>query len=136
MRRIRVLLSLLIGGIAGAIVGLAAAIAADASFFSLASAVLAPVLACRIAGMRQWQLLAKVAFYAAIGWTITLALGPATSQSATSRARRLAEDPLVGHGWLMACHAVSILLASVGAVFAPTDYESRGISERDEPESG
>lgn len=135
MRRTRLLLSLLIGGVAGTILGLAGAIAADASFFSFASAVLASVLACRIAGVRDGQLVAKIALYAAIGWVLTFALGPATSQSAESRAQRLAEDPLVGDGWLVACHAVSILLASVGAVFAPADNESPGTSKRDHLES-
>ncbi|HEY4259079.1 MAG TPA: hypothetical protein VGM98_02915, partial [Schlesneria sp.] len=68
----------------------------------------------------------KIAGYAFLGWTLCFALGPSSSETARSRANRIAADPLRGQGWLIPCAAASWLLASIGVAYSqdsgPIEY--------------
>ena len=119
MTRLNRLLSCLAGCLVATLVGLLAMLKFDAPVFALLSAAVFPTFAVWIAGLIDRKQLAKIAAYAAVGWALTFMLQPISGQSSTSRARRVAESPLVGHEWHVPASCVSTLLALIGTGFAP-----------------
>lgn len=119
MKTFSLLLVCLIGSIIAGGLGLAAGIAWDTWIVACTCSVVVPTAAIYLAGLRDRSHLIKIATYALLGWSLSSALGPSVSQGSQSRARRIAADPLKGHGWLISCAAISFLLASVGVWFAP-----------------
>ena len=120
MRRILLLLVCLVGSAVGAAFGVVAGITMDSALLAWASAAAFPVLGLVLAGVRQRGQLVRIAGYALLGWGLCFLMQPLVSQSATSRAHRIATDPLVGKGWYIPCHITSWILASAGVVFLPS----------------
>jgi hypothetical protein len=130
MRRLRLVFACTLGSGVGAVVGVAAGVALNSAWWAWLAAAVFPGLALWLAGFHQRRQLAKIMCYALLGWGLCFVLEPATSQSSTGRARRIAEDTFRGKGWYVPCHVAGWVLASVGVAFAPLG-QTRG--ETNEP---
>ena len=119
MKRLSLVSACLIGSVIAGGLGLAAGIAWNTWTVACTCSVVVPTTAVYLAGLRDHSQLIKIATFALLGWSLSSTLGPSVSQGPQSRARRIAADPLKGHGWLISCAAMSCLIASVGVWYAP-----------------
>ena len=123
--RRHLLVACLLGCTVAALIGVLMAVKFNSAVPAIVSATLIPPAACYAAGVRALRPLAKVALYSSIGWGITYSLKPQISQSASSHNARIAQAPLVGTEWYIACSCVSSSLALVGAAFPATTRQEQ-----------
>ena len=102
----------LLGCIIAALFGLVVAVRFDAAIPAFVSAALLPSAACYFAGVRDLRILARIALYAAIGWSITFPLDPQVAQVAGHYYSRVARAPLVGYEWYIACSCAASFKSS------------------------
>lgn len=109
----------LVGTAVAAMLGLPVAILTDSMIVAWLLSAAIPCTALWLVGLRSGGQLAKIAIYALLGWIVCRGLEPTISEVAASRVRRIAQDPLAGKGWYIACFIFSAILTSVGAAFVP-----------------
>jgi len=126
--RLTLLIAGSVGSASGAVIGIVSGVTFDGALLAWISAAAFPMIALVVAGIREYGFLVKVGGYALLGWGLCFLLEPAVSQGATSRALRIASDPLAGKGWYIACCVTSWILVSVGVAFRPLKAPNNGVN--------
>lgn len=122
--RIKIMLACLVGSVIAALVGLVMLLTFNAFVLPMLSAALFPAIACWKTGKIEFNQIAKIAGYAALGWLLGSMLQPMIVESPAQHSQRILAMPLVGRDWHIPASALSTLLALVGVSFAPLQTES------------
>lgn len=121
-RASRLVLAWFVGTLAAAVIGVTTAAFYQLIWVSLIAAVVLPLLALVLAGIRQTAFLVRIAVYATIGWGLCYLFQPAESS------RRPRPTPPSVY---FACHGIAFLLTGVGVAF---EYDQqRAKQERGAP---